>query len=82
MVESGLTTIQAVLIFGGIPTAIYALIALPFLIPKWRRQARARRGAVSQTSENQETSKGPAPTDEPSDPRPEPDADTGHEDDR
>lgn len=52
MAEPGLTTIHAILIFAGIPAAIYALIALPFLVPVWRRRAKGRRAgqAIETTS--------------------------------
>ncbi|WP_219416669.1 hypothetical protein [Pseudonocardia nigra] len=41
-VASGLNTIQAIGIFGGIPLLIFGLIALAVYIPERRKQARLR----------------------------------------
>lgn len=47
---SGLTTLQGVAIFVGIPTLIFGLIALPFYLPVLLRRRRAERPSRRSTA--------------------------------
>lgn len=46
---SGLTTLQAIGIFAGIPALIFGLIALPFYLPLALNRMRSRRRAGGRT---------------------------------